>query len=61
MPRPLKVDRPHKKTVSLPESIVARVDLLLYSETEARVPQSAWQNYLTNLIRKDLIARGIKL
>ena len=50
MPRPKKTDRPVEKTISLPESIVSRVDLELYSELEGRVPFGAWQRFIVGLI-----------
>lgn len=54
MPRPLKVDRPVHKRLAFPESLVARVDLMLYSELEGKVPYAAWSEYLCGLIRADL-------
>lgn len=61
MAQPLKIDRPHKKTLKLPTSLVSRVDLLLFSETENRVPQGAWQKYISELIRQDFLRRGYTL
>lgn len=58
MPRPLKIDRPVRKHVSLPSSIVAQIELMLYSDVEGRVPQGAWQAYLTDLIVSDLRQRA---
>lgn len=58
MPRPLKTDRPIKKGIHLPESLVAQVDLLLWSELEGRVPFGAWQDYIKLLIEKDLQQRA---
>ena len=54
MGRPKKAIRPIEKNISLPEDICARVDLMLYSELEQRVPHGAWSRYITELIRKDL-------
>lgn len=50
MPRPLKADRPVEKTISLPTSLVARIDLELFSELEGKVPHGAWQRFLVALI-----------
>ena len=50
MPRPLKTDRPVEKNISLPTSIVARVELELFSELEGKVPFGAWQKFLVGLI-----------
>lgn len=58
MARPRKAIRPVEKTVSLPEDLVARVELELYSEVEGKVPFGAWQKYLERLIRDDLNKRA---
>lgn len=50
MPRPLKTDRPIEKNISLPTSLVARVDLELFSDLEGKVPFGAWQKFLVGLI-----------
>ena len=57
MPRPRKAIRPVEKNISLPEDIVARVDLELFSEVEGKVPFGAWQWYVEALIRVDLARR----
>jgi len=54
MARPLKAVRPIEKRVSLPETLVAAVELKLWSELEGRVPFGAWQAYLVRLIEADL-------
>lgn len=58
MARPRKAIRPVEKTVSLPEDLVAKVDLELFSEVEGKVPFGAWQRYLEALIRADLARRA---
>lgn len=58
MARPRKAIRPVEKTVSLPEDLVAKVDLELFSEVEGKVPFGAWQKYLEALIRADLAKRA---
>ena len=58
MARPKKAIRPVEKNVSLPEDLVARVELELYSELEGKVPFGAWQRYLEGLIRADLNKRS---
>jgi hypothetical protein len=52
MPRHKKVDRPVEKRISFPTSLVARVELELYSELEGRVPMGAWQRFLIGLIEE---------
>ena len=55
MARRKKIDRPVEKTICLPESLVARVDLQLYSELEGKVPFGAWQKLVTNLLENYLL------
>mgnify|MGYP001494844406 CR=1 FL=1 len=57
MARPRKAIRPVEKTISLPEDLVAKVELELYSDVEGKVPFGAWQRYLERLIRADLEQR----
>lgn len=57
MPRPRKAIRPLEKTVNIPSDLAAKVDLLLYSETEERVPHGAWAKYITSLIEADIARR----
>lgn len=59
MARPSKTDRPQEKNISLPSSLVAKVDLELFSSLEGRVPHGAWARYIIGLIEADLTARGI--
>lgn len=54
MARPKKIDRPVEKRVMLAESLVARVELELYSDLEGKVPFAAWQKFLTELIEEQL-------
>lgn len=54
MPRPRKIDRPVEKRVMLPESLVARVELELFSDLEGKVPFGAWQRFLTDVIMERL-------
>lgn len=56
MARPRKTDRPVEKNISLPQSLVARVELELFSELEGRVPFGAWQKYVVRLIESDMVA-----
>ena len=60
MARPKKTDRPVEKNISLPQSIVVRVELELFSELEGRVPFGAWQRYIVGLIEADMQKRESK-
>lgn len=59
MARPRKIIRPLEKTISLPETLCAQVDLLFYSSVEGRVPHGSWSRYVEALIGKDLAAREV--
>ena len=54
MARPRKTDRPIEKNISLPQSIVVRVELELFSALEGKVPFGAWQRYIVRLVEADL-------
>lgn len=55
MPKPARIDRPVSKTLSLPSSIVNRVDLALYSEVEQRVPHGEWARLVTQLLTQKFV------
>ena len=57
MGRPRKTDRPVEKNISLPQSIVVRVELELFSALEGRVPFGSWQRYIVKLIEADLLKK----
>jgi hypothetical protein len=58
MPKPPRADRPIEKTLSLPTSLVTKVDLILFSDIEQRVPHGAWRDYVVALIEQDLQRRA---
>lgn len=47
------------KKISIDKELVAKVDSLLYSELEGKVPYGAWQAYITRLIREDFRRREV--
>lgn len=57
MPRHPKADKPVEKTINIPTSVCTKVDLILFSELEMRVPHGAWSRYICNLIDQDLARR----
>lgn len=59
MPRPRRTDRPVEKNISLPETLVVKVDLMLFSDLEGKVPFGAWKGYVESLIRQDLMKKGL--
>ena len=60
MARPKKTDRPVEKNISLPQSVVVRVELELFSELEGKVPFGAWHRYIVRLVGADLAKREAK-
>lgn len=61
MPRPAKAIRPVEKTVNIPETLCAKVDLLLWSDLENRVPHGAWSRYIIRLIEEDFSNKTSKV
>lgn len=57
MPRPKRVLRPVYKNISLPENLVAQVELSLWSELEQRVPFGAWSGLVQQLLWEHLKAQ----
>ena len=47
--------------VALPEPVLARLDLHLWSEVEARVPKGAYQSFLVELINEFFTSRRLSL
>ena len=60
MGRPANTIKSIEKCVSIPQPLAVKVDLVLYSELEGRVPHGAWARYITALIAEDLQRRGAK-
>jgi hypothetical protein len=58
MPKRQKVDRPVEKSISLPRTVCTKVDLLLWSDLEMKVPHGAWARYINDLIEADLAMRA---
>lgn len=54
MPRPPNTIRPASKNLQLPSDLVAKVDMLLWSDLEARVPHGAWARLITELLEQRL-------
>ena len=54
MARPLKIDRPIRQEIYLPESLHSELSLRLYSSAEQRVPHGAWSKFFEALARQAL-------
>ena len=54
MPRVKQTVRTISKHISLPEDLVARMELELFSEVEGKIPVGAQQELFTRLLREHL-------
>jgi len=61
MPRRPSVIRPTSLHISLPEDVRVKLDLLLYSPIEQRIPRSAYQEFFAERIREFLGWRRLTL
>ena len=52
MPKPRSIDPGVSKNISIPASLVAQTDDLLFSNAEGRVPHGAYSRLFTLLLRK---------
>lgn len=50
MPRPLSIDRPKRLSLKLPETLLGRLTLHLFSEVEGRVPVGRYQAFFVERI-----------
>ena len=50
MPRRANIIRPVKLTINLPEDVRTKLDLLLFSQVEGRVPVGAYQRFFIDRI-----------
>lgn len=57
MSRPRLARRTARKMITIPEDVIARVDLYLYSPLEGRVPYGAWPELMTRLLTQWLAER----
>lgn len=57
MPRVKLIDRPVEKKISIPTSLVAQVELELWSELEGKVPHGKWSELVCDLLRTH-VAKG---
>lgn len=52
MSRPYNIIRPTKLTLHLPEDVRAKLDLLLFSSVEGRIPKGAYQKFFIERINE---------
>lgn len=57
MPRVKLIDRPVEKKISIPTSLVAQVELELWSPLEGKVPHGKWSELVCDLLRAH-VAKG---
>ena len=56
MPKPKSIDPGISKNISIPASLVAQIDDLLFPDAEGRVPHGAYSRLFTMLLRRFLSA-----
>ena len=61
MPRRPNLDRPVRLTLKLPETVRAKLDLILYSKLEGRVPKGEYQEFFIERIQEFLSWRRLDL
>lgn len=54
-----KIDRPRPLEIQLPASIREKIDALLYSDLEGRVPHGAYTKFFTSLALEHLKSKGL--
>lgn len=59
MARPRKTTRSIEKNICFDEPLVNRVDLVLYSPLEGKVPFGAWKKFLQSAV-EDKLAKMLK-
>ena len=59
MPRPKRTIRPVEKHISIPEDIVTKIELELWSDLEGRVPFGAWSQLVVGLLEEHLKRKGV--
>lgn len=59
MPKPRKIDRPHRLEISLPASVYHGLQRELFSDIEGRVPHGAYSTVVQGLVVDWLKARGV--
>lgn len=52
MPKPRNTNAPTRLDLAIPEDLRARLDLLLYSELEGRVPHGAYARFFCSRLRE---------
>jgi len=61
VPKPPRIDRPSSLHVTVPESVRVKLDLFLFSELEGRVPQGAYQRFLSEKVEEIYSHRRLDL
>ena len=61
MGRPQRTIRSIEKNICFDEPLVNRVDLILYSELEGRVPHGEWKRFLQEAVEEKLARMQKKL
>jgi hypothetical protein len=58
MPRRPAITKPIEKKLSLDAELVAKVELMLFSDLEGRVPYGAWAGFIEQLLREHFVRKA---
>ncbi len=66
MAREKQTIKTRSKNIHLPEDLIVRIELELYSDLEGRIPQGAQQQFFIRLLQdyfkqKDALTRGVPI
>lgn len=61
MPRKPNIDPPTRLELKLPESLRTKLDLLLFSELEGRVPQGKYQEFFIERLNEFFTSKRLDL
>ena len=60
MARPKKAVKPVEKSLSLPQDIADRIELLLWSDLEGKVPHGEFSKFIEQAVREWFVRREVK-
>lgn len=61
MARPKKAVKPVEKSLSLPQDVADRIELMLWSDLEGKVPHGAFSKFLEQAVREWFSNREAKV
>lgn len=61
MARPKRAVRPVEKSLSLPQDIADRIELMLWSDLEGKVPHGAFSKFIEQAVREWFVKRTVEV